>query len=154
GFPSPLLDWTQSPFVAAYFAFYEIPTGTDRVVVNAYVEAPHGAKLASIAEPTIYKTSATATTDRRHFMQQAVYTVAAEQVDGNRMQFCPHARVFERDHPAQDLLYRITLPATERRAALRDLARSNINHFTLFQDEDALVRSLAMKTFDLQEHPA
>jgi hypothetical protein len=39
GFPSPLLDWTRSPYVAAYFAFRSASRPVDgRVAIYAYSE--------------------------------------------------------------------------------------------------------------------
>lgn len=37
GFPSPLLDWTESPYIASYFAFFA-ETKSERVAVYAYIE--------------------------------------------------------------------------------------------------------------------
>jgi hypothetical protein len=46
---------------------------------------------------------------------------------------------------------KITIPASERKVALKDLYDHNINHYTLFQTEDSLVKSLSAKYFDLSE---
>lgn len=38
GFPSPLLDWSASPFVAAYFAFAEASEKDDRVAIYGFMD--------------------------------------------------------------------------------------------------------------------
>ena len=49
----------------------------------------------------------------------------------------------------EDLLVKITIPATDRKLALKELNDYNINHFTLFQSEDSLIKALSLKDFDL-----
>jgi hypothetical protein len=50
----------------------------------------------------------------------------------------------------QDLLIKITLPTKQRRPALEELNDYNINHFTLFQTEDALIKALAIREFEVE----
>ncbi|MDP2778479.1 MAG: hypothetical protein Q8O48_12635, partial [Anaerolineales bacterium] len=50
----------------------------------------------------------------------------------------------------QDLLIKITIPTKDRNIALKELDNDyNINHFTLFQTEDSLIKTLGMKEFDI-----
>jgi hypothetical protein len=40
GFPSPLLDWSHSPYVAAYFAFSKTSEEQKRAAIYAFVKEP------------------------------------------------------------------------------------------------------------------
>jgi hypothetical protein len=67
GFPSPLLDWSLSPFVAAFFAFESTqPQFDDLVAIYAFIESPRGMKSAWIGSPVISLLGPHIDTDRRH----------------------------------------------------------------------------------------
>ncbi len=149
GYPSPLLDWTESPYVAAYFSMCEI-SSDERVAIYAYIEMPNGDKSVSSAEPQITLLGPRVKTDKRHFAQKAWYTVATQWSNENSHHvFCSHHEVFNSPKNNQDILIKITIPTTSRKTALQELNDYNINHFTLFQDEDSLIKALSMKDFDL-----
>jgi hypothetical protein len=148
GFASPLLDWTESPYVAAFFALSD-HTKVDRAIY-CFVETPDGAKGGTVGDPTIHVHGPFVRSHVRHFAQRAWYTVAVEWDEVRREHaFVPHASVFRRNDPTQDVLIKIEVPAALRREGLRSLSDYNINQFTLFQSEDALVRMLESRAFEL-----
>jgi hypothetical protein len=149
GFPSPLLDWTESPYIAAYFAFFE-KRECERVAVYVYIERPKGAKGGVSGSPMITVKGPYVRTHGRHFAQKAWYTIATfYDCPRDRHIFCNHELVFQQDNPDQDVLIKVTIPAKDRCQALAELADYNIDHFTLFQTEEALVQALAVRRFDL-----
>jgi FRG domain len=150
GFPSPLLDWTRSPYVAAYFAFSRVRHDHD-VAVYAYRERPNNMKIGGSDSPQIISFGPVIKTHKRHFRQQSRYTVCTRFEQG-QWSFVPHDSVFDvRDHLQQDLLWKITLPASERRKALEFFDKTNLNEFTLFDSEEGLLEMLAARVIDMRE---
>lgn len=149
GFPSPLLDWTESPYIAAYFAYLNASVANP--AVYCYIELPRGMKMHSVGDSKIAVQGPYVSTDKRHFAQRAWYTIATKwDIGAETHVFCPHESVFSRNDKDQDVLIKIILPAAGRRDALLALADYNINHFTLFQSEDSLVKALETRIFDLR----
>lgn len=149
GFPSPLLDWTTSPYIAAYFAF-EQSNSADRCAVFAFIETPEGLKSGSGNSNLIRTMGPYVTTHVRHFAQKAWYTTATSWDSEKKAHtFCSHHDVTPDPIVTQDVLIRITIPRSHRVDALTQLEDYNINHFTLFQTEDALIRSMGLRVFDL-----
>ena len=99
GFPSPLLDWSLSPYVAAYFAFSDAATrtenkngdGSDEARAAIYVLRPpkHPYKE-YVAQPGLLRGSESgirywpnpAKGEARHYDQQSAYTTALHGVPG------------------------------------------------------------------------
>jgi hypothetical protein len=151
GFPSPLLDWTESPYVAAFFAYWgATSTEVDNVSIYAYVDSRDGVRGGWEGSPMIKVMGPNVRTRKRHFAQKSWYTIAT-QWDSERQEhfFCPHERVFESSDPTQDILIKIDIPSSDRFDALTDLSDYNINPFTLFQTEEKLIKSIELKVFDL-----
>jgi len=148
GFPSPLLDWTESENIAAFFAFdgSEPPLAKDaasrRVAVYAFIELPRGAKVSGAGSPLIRPLGPYVSAHKRHFLQQSWYTVCTQFIDGGHI-FVPHDCVTGRNTSYQDKLVKLTLPALDRCEAMTDLRRMNITRYTLFQTEEALMSTLA-----------
>jgi len=116
GYPSPLLDWSLSPYVAAFFAFESADQRSDEpVAIYAYVETPRGTKSAWLGAPVITRLGTGINTDRRHFIQQAVYTWCVQPIDDSQdFRICSHHEVLAHPSDQQDTLIRITRPASEK----------------------------------------
>ena len=149
GFPSPLLDWTRTPYVAAYFAFRNATKG--RVAVYVYLERPDGMKSWSSDETQIHLLGPYVHTHRRHFLQQSAYTACLAFQVGRGWNFAPHEEVFSRNGQRQDVLWKFTIPATERTKVLRKLDSYNLNGFSLFESEEALMETMAFRHVDSKQ---
>jgi len=154
GFPSPLLDWSHSPYVAAYFAFSGAKTGD--VAIYVYSEQPDGMKSSSSSDPAIRALDRYVKTHRRHFRQQSGYTVCAQFDATNGWRFMPHQRVFDLQktryprRTRQDILWKIIVPATERTKVMTLLDEFNLNAFSLFDSEESHMETLAFREIDLK----
>lgn len=81
GFPSPLLDWTRSPYVAAFFAFEKARDAKGLVSIYALTDHPFTVSGNDI--PLLYRYGPYVTTHRRHFLQQSEYTLCLMFDKGN-----------------------------------------------------------------------
>ncbi len=148
GFPSPLLDWTASPYIAAFFAFEE-HIRADNASIFVYVPTPRGVKTGWGGQPQISVHGPYVRSHKRHFLQQSWYTVCTKFEDNSHAFVC-HEHVFEREDKRQDILYKITIPRSERFKALSYLDEVNINHFSLFQSEGSLMKTMAFNEIDMK----
>ncbi len=148
GFPSPLLDWSRSPFVAAYFAFRDPLDGVERRSVYAYCETPTGMKGGAVGEPTVHAIEPYVQTHHRHFRQQCDYTVCgAFDVNASQWRFDSHQNLFNHTRPNQDYLWKFDLPSTERLKVLRLLNDYNLSAFTLFGSEESLLETMWLQEY-------
>jgi hypothetical protein len=142
GFPSPLLDWTRSPFIAAHFAMVDTPSDTTtHVAVYVFLEYAGGVKSGELFGPEIRGLGRFIETHKRHYLQQSTYTVCVELEDGI-ITYVPHEKVVAMASPGQDLVWKLVIPVTERTRFLAHLERMNINSFSLFETEDRLMEHI------------
>lgn len=149
GFPSPLLDWTVSPYVAAFFAFRQATRGATHVAIYAYQEYPGVGKITSSDTPIIHRLGPYVSAHKRHFLQQSQYTFCTE-IDNGAVYYTRHEKIVALNEQQQDLLWKFVIPVSERRKALEHLSRMNINAFSLFGTEDSLAETIA--TSDIYVH--
>ena len=138
GLATPLLDWTRSPFAAAYFAFADHSTDrTENRVVYALNQSAVNAKSYEIANGPILETGRPGVIEfidpfsddnPRLVSQSGLFTRAPI---GNPLERWVQT-AFEASTTL--VLLRIFIPDSERATCLRALSRMNINHLSLFPD--------------------
>ena len=145
GFPSPLLDWTRSPYVAAFFAFQNA-TDYD-VAIFALLEQPGNGKSSLGSQPVIHSQGPNVSSHARHVLQQCEYTICTtrDRADHSPLKIANHEDVFGRRDEMQDLLWKFVLPGRLRTEVLRRLDEFNLNAFSLFQSEEALLSTVALR---------
>lgn len=150
GFPSPLLDWTKSPYVAAFFAFCEIKS-EQNVSIYAYQEYSEGGKSYSSNKPYISTFGPYIKSHKRHFLQQSQYTVCSITKDKNKSFYTSHDNFAKLDEEKHDLLWKFNLPVSERLKVLKKLDQYNLNSFSLFGNEESLMQTIAQREHYFRE---
>ena len=142
GFPSPLLDWSRSSRVAAYFAFCNAPD--DHVkCASIFVFSEERFTSRTNVAPNIFRLGPYLKTHRRHFLQQSDYTLCLSFQ--NEWQFAPYAEVFQRSNHHQGVYRKFNIPSSERMKVLRLLDEYNLNELSLFESEEALMKTLTFR---------
>lgn len=148
GFPSPLLDWSRSPYIAAFFAFQPRPEKEDNnIAIYAYVEYYGCAKTGMPNEACITGLGPYIQTHKRHFIQQCEYTICKKR-DGDNYFYWNHEEAFQRNETEQDILTKYLIPRSERLKVLSKLDFMNINSYSLFANEESLMATLAYQEIE------
>jgi len=137
--PTPLLDWTGSPFVAGFFAFakkaeedqteyrvvYGLRKGLRRLMQIKKKGKKRIGKKRFVEIPDVKGMD-----NPRLKAQNALFTKA---LDGRDIQNI--VRKFAAKRPQEVILIEIKIPDRERDECLKSLNDSGINHVTLFPDD-------------------
>lgn len=135
---TPLLDWSTSPFVAAYFAFETLENdGAERRVVfgiskDTFILESNkiAKKWAQKDRPPIIEFIEPLTDENARLVNQGgLFTRAPDGIDIETW-----ARQTFKDDSKYIRFLKITIPNQDREKSLRALNRMNINHLSLFPD--------------------
>jgi hypothetical protein len=142
------LDWTHSPFIAAYFAFRDITSTAKSVAIYSKMEVIAEDEKPNDVKPQIYPIYANTRNNTRHYLQQSIYTVCLKIVNGKFI-FSSHEDPYfiddEKNHRAYIMRY--IIPASERARALHSLDAYNINAYSLFGSEESLLETIFMRRY-------
>ena len=150
GFPSPLLDWTRSPYVASFFAFQSARRDDGNVAIFVFREYVNGGKGGLVGAPTIVGCGSYVAAHRRHHIQQCEYTICKKK-DGEKWDYCSHENAIIDGNQEQDVLVKYLIPARERDKVLEKLDLMNVNSYSLFGNEEALMATLAYREIERRE---
>lgn len=146
GFPSPMLDWTESPQIALFFSINNI---CDAGAVYAYIETPNVGHVYGTDSPCIKKLGTYTVNNKRHILQKSSYTIAYKYIseEFDKYQLIGYDSFENKDNVDQDLIIKIKIKNDNKIKILKNLDEYNLNIYSLMQNEDSLMEYLAFREF-------
>jgi hypothetical protein len=145
GYPTPLLDWSRSPYIATFFAFQN-PSPENSVAIYSYREYTGREKGGLTGESNIVGCGPIIRTHKRHYAQQAEYTYCRKK-EYDKWYYSSHEQAFEASMRDQDVIEKFVLPSCIRKEVLAELDAMNINAYTLYGTEEGLAEMLANREY-------
>jgi len=150
GFPSPFVDWTTSLYIATGFAFFR-DNAADNKAVFMYIDTINGGKGGWEGDPEIHLFGHYVKTHKRHFLQQARYTICFNRTN-ETIPLEKYSKVVSgSEDREQDLLWKFIIPSSERESILRSLMSVNISPFSLMPSRENLMDTLWLNEEALPE---
>ena len=143
GFPSPLTDWTRSPYIASFFAFRDRYSKAKHVSIFVYREYCGRSREWSGNEPRVHTLGPSIKTARTHFLQQSEYSFCVKQNSNNEWIFADYEQVPPYEN--QNIMVKYNIPGVERKKVLKKLDLMNITAYSLFGSEPSLMETLALR---------
>lgn len=153
GYPTPLLDWTYSPYVGAFFAYRRVTNSkaavakdTEKVRIFVFDQRQWRANFSQVAKVTSCKPHFSimefiAMDNERMIPQQSISSVTnIDDIEG-------YIRSIET--ATRQYLQIIDLPRSERPRVMRDLSAMGITAGSLFPGLDGACEELRERFFDL-----
>ena len=144
GFPSPLLDWSYSPYVAAFFAFRDAEPSQE-VAIYALQAWTENGQSHMETDTRINDCGPYVESHGRHYRQRGTYTLCTVKKEGADC-LGSYEDVWQQN-PENHQIVKFVIPGREKEKVLRRLFSMNINDYTLFGDDESLMRMLAFKEF-------
>jgi FRG domain len=147
GYPTPLLDWTRSPFIAAYFAFRKKRADGEfaRIFVldqREWIKDVPRSQLVNAALPHFSFLNPLAINNPRMVPQQALSTVAnVDDIEG--------FVAFNEKNNKKTYLEVIDLPMSERPQIIQELSLMGITAGSMFPGLDGACEQLREKNFNI-----
>jgi hypothetical protein len=139
GYPTPLIDFTASEYIALFFACEDFKDSQNDSKVFVYVNKKWS--MGGTDVPELRPIGRYIETSKRHLAQQSEYLVPIKYTE-SQWRFISFEEVLKRNTDGYEII-ELEIDGKAKKIFISDLRTMNINRYTLYLDEDSLIKNFA-----------